>query len=154
MNDKGEQVVVRPAQKADLAAIHELVAELAQYEQAAHEFIASLEQYMRDFEAGFFRALIAECAGEVVGMMVWYKAYSTWKGRMIYLEDFVVRQQWRGSGVGKKLFAALIDEARALDCKLIKWQVLDWNESAIRFYEKVGAEIEKGWWNGKLFLNK
>ena len=146
------EVTVRAAAKADLPAIHALVAELAEYERAPHEFVATLTEYEDDFEAGFFEALVAEHEGEVVGMMVWYRAYSTWKGRMLYLEDFVVRAEWRRRGVGEKLWEALVAKARELDCKLIKWQVLDWNEPAIRFYEKIGAEIEKGWWNGKLFL--
>lgn len=146
------EVTVRAATKADLPAIHALVAELAEYERAPQEFVATLTEYENDFDAGFFDALVAEHEGEVVGMMVWYRAYSTWKGRMLYLEDFVVRAEWRRRGVGEKLWYALVEEARALGCKLIKWQVLDWNEPAIRFYEKIGAEIEKGWWNGKLFL--
>ncbi len=146
------EVTVRAAAKADLPAIHALVAELAEYERAPREFVATLTEYENDFEAGFFEALVAEHEGEVVGMMVWYRAYSTWKGRMLYLEDFVVRAEWRRRGVGEKLWEALVAKARELDCKLIKWQVLDWNEPAIRFYEKIGAEIEKGWWNGKLFL--
>ncbi len=146
------EVTVRPATKADLPAIHALVAELAEYERAPREFVATLTEYENDFDAGFFDALVAEHEGEVVGMMVWYRAYSTWKGRMLYLEDFVVRAEWRRRGVGEKLWDALVAKARALGCKLIKWQVLDWNEPAIRFYEKIGAEIEKGWWNGKLFL--
>lgn len=145
-------LIVRAATLSDLPAIHELVAELAVYERAPEEFVATLAEYERDFRAGFFNALVAESDGEIVGMMVWYRAYSTWKGRMIYLEDFVVRQSWRRRGVGERLFEALVEKARALGCKLIKWQVLDWNEPALRFYQKIGAEIEKGWWNGKLFL--
>lgn len=143
---------MREATRADLPAIHELVAELAEYEKAPQEFVATLTEYQRDFDAGFFEALVAEHAGQIVGMMVWYRAYSTWKGRMLYLEDFVVRADWRRRGVGEKLWEHLVAKARQLGCKLIKWQVLDWNEPAIRFYEKIGAEIEKGWWNGKLFL--
>ena len=90
--------------------------------------------------------------GQVAGMALYYLTFSTWKGRMLYLEDFVVRQQWRGNGLGQALFDAFLARARELDCRLVKWQVLDWNVDAIRFYERQQALIEREWYNGKLFL--
>ena len=78
--------------------------------------------------------------------------YSTWKGKMLYLEDFVVAQSHRRRGIGQLLFDAYKAEAIEKKAKLIKWQVLDWNEPAIAFYEKNGATIEKGWYNVKTFL--
>ena len=71
---------------------------------------------------------------------------------MLYLEDFVVSEQARGEGVGKKLFDALIEEAKKLGCVLMKWQVLEWNEPAINFYKKYKVEFDKEWWNCKLVL--
>ena len=76
--------------------------------------------------------------------------FSTWKGRMMYLEDFVVNPEYRGQGIGQQLFDSFIAEAKAQDCNLVKWQVLDWNEPAVRFYERNKATIEKEWWNGKI----
>lgn len=145
-------IYIRKGTAADLPAVHDLVRELAIYERAEAEFVATLDTYERDFAAGIFELLIAEQAGKVVGMMLFYLSYSTWKGRMLYLEDFVVRTSERRSGIGGMLFKALIERARLLECKLIKWQVLDWNEPAIQFYKKLGASIESDWYNGKLFL--
>lgn len=145
-------IQIRKATSTDLRAIHELVGELAIYENAEKEFVATLEQYTNDFQSGIFDALVACSDDQIVGMMLYYMAYSTWKGKMLFLEDFVVRSAWRQSGVGQLLFDALKKEAQNWGCKLIKWQVLDWNTPAIRFYEKNHATIEKDWWNGKYFL--
>jgi GNAT superfamily N-acetyltransferase len=71
---------------------------------------------------------------------------------MLYLEDFVINQNFRRYGLGQKLFDAFIMRAKELNCTLVKWQVLDWNIPALKFYEKNHAVIEKEWWNGKLIL--
>lgn len=145
-------IVIEPAQRSDLPAIHDLVRELAIYEKAEPEFIATIDDYYRDFDAGVFEAIVARVDGRVVGMCLFYLTYSTWKGRMLYLEDFVVLQDYRRYGLGQMLFDAFLDRARALECRLVKWQVLDWNEPALKFYLKNDALIEKDWWNGKIFL--
>jgi GNAT superfamily N-acetyltransferase len=144
---------IRFATRNDLPAVHALVGELAEFEQASEEFIADLACYERNFDEGVFEVLLAELDGEVAGMALYYLTFSTWKGRMLYLEDFVVRQQVRGNGVGQALFDAFVQRARELDCRLVKWQVLDWNVDAIRFYERQQALIEREWYNGKLFLD-
>lgn len=143
---------IRKATLADIPAIHDLVRELAIYEKAEEEFIASQEEYQRDFKADIFRCQVAEVDGQVVGMVLYYMTYSTWKGRMLYLEDFVVQEAFRQKGIGQQLFEAFLEDARHEGCRLVKWQVLDWNEPAIRFYEKNKAIIEKEWWNGKIFF--
>lgn len=145
-------ITIREAVKADLPAIHQLVRELAIYEKAEHEFTASIEDYYTDFEAGIFESYVAEVDGKVVGMTLYYMTYSTWKGRMLYLEDFVINEDYRRYGIGQQLFDVLQEVAKAKGCRLIKWQVLDWNTPAVKFYEKNEAVIEKDWWNGKLFL--
>ena len=146
-------MTIRPATPADLPQVHALVGELAEYERARDEFVATLEDYERDFAAGVFEVIVAEEEGTIAGMTLFYLTYSTWKGRMLYLEDFVVREAYRRSGIGQQLFDAFLGRARELDCRLVKWQVLDWNEPALRFYERNDAIIEKEWWNGKLFLD-
>ncbi len=145
---------IRLATEKDLPAIHALVRELAIYEKAEEEFTASLEDYLRDFRAGIFEALVAEVEGKVVGMALYYMTYSTWKGRMLYLEDFVVKEQMRAQGIGRELFGAFLAKAKEKDCRLVKWQVLDWNEPAIRFYKKFQTTFENNWLNGKIFLVK
>ncbi len=146
---------IRQGTAADLPAVHDLVRELAIYEKAEEAFVATLKDYQRDFAAGIFETIVIEHdeAG-VVGMALYYMTYSTWKGRMLYLEDFVVKNAYRRKGLGQLLFDAFLKEARRKECRLVKWQVLDWNEPAIRFYEKNRALIEKEWWNGKIFLSK
>lgn len=146
------QISIRKATPTDVPTIHSLVRELAIYERAEQEFEASLAEYERDFAAGIYDAFVAEAEGQVVGMALYYMAYSTWKGRMLYLEDFVVFQQYRRYGIGQLLFDAFLEEAQREGCRLVKWQVLDWNEPALKFYEKNQAIIEKEWWNGKIFL--
>lgn len=146
-------ITIRPAEKSDLLAIHDLVRELAVYERAEEEFTATIEDYERDFDDGVYRALVAEAAGQVVGMALYYLTYSTWKGKMMYLEDFVVREAYRRHGVGQLLFDKFLELSEAEGCRLVKWQVLDWNEPAIKFYEKNKATIERDWWNGKIFLS-
>lgn len=145
---------IRKANTADLQAIHDLVRELATYEKAEPEFVASLADYQADFEAGIYDAHVAEADGKVVGMALYYMTYSTWKGRMFYLEDFVVKEEYRGLGLGQQLFDAFLQEAKDRKCRLVKWQVLDWNEPAVRFYRRNNAVIEKEWWNGKIFLTE
>ena len=143
-----------------MPAIHALVHELAVYERAPEAHTATVEDYLRDFKAGIFESHVAVNMdkslgkqGEIVGMIFYYMAYSTWKGRMLYLEDFVVTENYRQYGVGQMLFETFLEIARQKECRLVKWQVLDWNEPAIKFYRKNEAIIENDWYNGKIFLN-
>lgn len=145
-------VTIRPATESDLPAIHALMYELAVYENAPEAVEATVEEYRADFQAGIFESLVAEIDGEVVGMTLFFMTYSSWKGKMLYLDDFVVTETHRRSGAGQLLFDAFLEEGRRRGCRLVKWQVLDWNEPALRFYAKNAAIIEKDWWNGKLFL--
>jgi len=145
-------MIIRKANEDDIPGIFALVKELAEYEKAPDAVITSEKVYLEDFRAGCFDAHVAEIHAEMVGVALYYPAYSTWKGKMLYLEDFVVKSEHRRDGIGQLLFEAFLVEARQRDCTLVKWQVLDWNEPAVRFYEKNEALIEREWWNGKLFL--
>jgi GNAT superfamily N-acetyltransferase len=147
-------MIIRKARQDDLPAILELVYELATYENARNQVVASLNDYKQGFDEALFDAFVAENSkAQIVGTCIYYLTWSTWKGKMFYLEDFVVREEQRQAGVGQQLFDATIAEAKKLDCALIKWQVLDWNIPAIKFYEKNRAIFEKDWWNGKLLLS-
>ncbi len=147
-------IKIRQATLSDIPVIFSLVEELALYEKAPEAVITSVEIYEKDFNAGIFEAIVAEKEGEIIGMALYYMAYSTWKGRMLYLEDFVVRESARRFGVGQLLFDAYLNVAKEKGATLVKWQVLDWNEPAVKFYEKNDAIIEKEWWNGKIFLTQ
>ncbi|MFZ4542975.1 MAG: GNAT family N-acetyltransferase [Saprospiraceae bacterium] len=143
---------IRKAERNDIPAIFALVKELAEYEKAPEAVITSEKIYLDDFTNAVFDAHVAELNGEIIGMALYYLAYSTWKGKMLYLEDFVVKSAHRRTGAGQLLFDAFLEEAKNRNCSMVKWQVLDWNEPAIRFYEKNNAIIESDWWNGKIFL--
>jgi GNAT superfamily N-acetyltransferase len=146
--------MVRPATSLDMPAVHALMYELAVYENAPEAVKASVEEYVRDFENGAFRCKVAEMDGKVVGMILYFMMYSSWKGRMLYLDDFMVTEAYRKHGVGQMLFDAFLEEARQEGVRLVKWQVLDWNTPALRFYEKNRAIIEKDWWNGKIIFEE
>lgn len=147
-----EKITIRPATEADLPAIHGLMYELAVYEKEPEAVFTTVEEYREDFRNGLFESHLAETDGRVVGMILFYMAYSSWKGKMLYLDDFVVTETYRRYGVGQLLFDAFVEEGRRRGCRLVKWQVLDWNEPALKFYGKNAAIIEKNWWNGKIFL--
>lgn len=147
------QVTIRKATEEDIPFVYELVRELAIYEKAENEFICPIEEYYQCFENGLIDCIVAVYDEEIVGMVLYYMNFSTWKGKMMYLEDFIVQDPFRGKGIGQMLFEAFLDESKRRDCKLVKWQVLDWNTPAIKFYEKNKAVIEREWWNGKIFLN-
>lgn len=146
------EIKIRMAALHDMEAVHQLVKELAIYEKEPQAFVAPLSAYQEDFKNGLFEVQVAEIKGQIIGMIFYYMAYSTWKGKMLYLEDFVVAQDWRGQGVGQMLFDRFLQTAQEKNCEMVKWQVLDWNEPAINFYEKNKATIEKGWYNVKIIF--
>ena len=131
-----------------------LVNELALFEKASEEVINTAEQMKMD---GFgnnplFKCIVAESDSGILGFALYYYRYSTWKGKCLYLEDFYVKEDFRNFGIGKELFETIIKTAKHDNCKRINWQVLDWNEPAIKFYEKYKAGFDKEWWNGYLEL--
>jgi GNAT superfamily N-acetyltransferase len=144
--------IIRVATEADLAAIFDLVLELADYENGLEKVTATLESYRDAFANGYFRALVATLDDEVVGIALYYKTFSTWKGRMMHLEDFVVREKYRRHGVGKLLFDAFLEKAHDARSVMCKWQVLHWNEPAINFYKKYDAVFDDEWVDVKLYF--
>lgn len=144
---------IRRGREADLPQVLALIQELAEYEKAPQEVTNTLEDMQRD---GFgpeaiFKFFVAEdVAGKIIGIALYYTAYSTWKGRMLFLEDLVVTEAARGTGLGKRLFEAVVAEARHTGAHRMKWQVLEWNEPAIGFYKKLGANLDPEWHNGNL----
>lgn len=144
------EILIRKAVSDDLQGIHELVKELAHYERAPGEVSASLELYQKNFRDGVFDCLVAERDGALVGIALYYLGFSTWKGKMMFLEDFIITKMHRRHGIGRLLFEAFLDECRTADVQLAKWQVLDWNAPAIQFYRKYDSKLEDGWLNVKV----
>lgn len=145
-------VQIRKGIESDLEGVLALIKELAVYEKAPQEVTISLEQLRED---GFgnrrlFEFIIAEFEGRVVGMAFYYFRYSTWKGKFLYLEDFVVSEAFRGKGVGAQLFDSVMQVSLSEACVGMTWQVLDWNEPALHFYKKYGAHLDGEWINGRL----
>ena len=83
----------------------------------------------------------------ILGISLYYMRYSTWKGLRLFLEDLIVTESARGKGIGKLLFDRTVEEAEILKVSGMMWQVLDWNETAIQFYKKYGADISGEWLN-------
>lgn len=146
------EITIRKANVNDMERVHHLVNELAIFENEPEAVKIDVQYYKNCFEEGIFQALVAEVGSKIIGVTIYYMTFSTWKGKMIYLEDFVVNSDFRNMGVGQKLWNALVQESKTQKSKLLKWQVLDWNKDAIRFYEKNGATIETEWWNGKIIF--
>ena len=95
-------LIIRKAEDKDLPFIHDLVRELAIFEKEEKEFTATLSMYENDFKENVFQSIVADLDGEIVGMVLYYLTYSTWKGKMMYLEDFVVKEKNRGKGTERK----------------------------------------------------
>ncbi len=142
------EINIRTAEYTDIPAIYKLVQGLAEYEKEPDAVTASLADYKASFKEGWWSSEVATLDQKIIGMTIFYRSYSTWKGKMMYLEDFYVDADHRRLGIGEKLFKSFIDLAKKEKCVLVKWQVLDWNEPALNFYHKMDAEIQKGWWNG------
>ena len=142
-------VTIRKAVKQDCKSLLDLVYELAVYEKAPEQVTVTLQHFE---ESGFGQhpvwwGFVAEENNVIIGFVLYYIRYSTWKGQRMYLEDFLVTEKARGKGVGKLLFDKLIEEAKEKKFNGIVWQVLDWNEPAINFYKKYNAKIENEWLN-------
>jgi len=143
-------IEIRKAEKKDCKRLMELIHQLAVYEKAPDEVIATLGHFE---ESGFGQnpvwwAFVADVDGIVHGFALYYIRYSTWKGQRMYLEDFLVSEELRGKGVGKLLMDKLLKEAKEKNFTGVAWQVLDWNEPAINFYKKYeGVNFDGGWLN-------
>jgi len=147
---------IRTAIASDCPRILELINELALYEKAPEEVTVDINHFI---EAGFgkspvWKAFVASVDDEIIGFALFYTRYSTWKGCRLYLEDFIVTEKMRGKGIGKVLFEKVIDEAKTGNYNGMVWQVLDWNEPAINFYNKYAAHLESGWLNAALSKNQ
>ena len=145
-------MIIRKAIATDIPAIHSLIRELAEYEQAPEEVIVT-ENDMLNYGFGsnpLFTCYVAEDQNQIIGMALYYIKYSTWKGPCVFLEDIIVTQSRRKEGIGKVLFDQVLNDCRKMNCKRMEWQVLDWNTPAIKFYEQYEPEVLKEWLNYRL----
>ncbi len=137
---------IRKASVEDVPLILSFIHELAEYERESGAVRATEEDLIRDgfSESPKFRVIIAEYDGNPAGVAFFFHHYSTWQGRQgLFLEDFFVRPKFRGKGAGKALMVHLAQIAIAENCYGMRWEVLDWNTTAIDVYLKLGARFRE-----------
>lgn len=138
---------IRKGEKKDIKAVLKLIQELATFEKEPDAVEVTITDLERD---GFgknplFYSFVAEVNDEIVGIALYYYRYSTWKGKTIHLEDLIVKEKMRGSGIGFALYSEIIAQGKRDNVRRIEWAVLDWNTPAIDFYKKSGAKVLDDW---------
>ncbi|WP_377269442.1 GNAT family N-acetyltransferase [Peterkaempfera sp. SMS 1(5)a] len=141
--------MIRPATAHDVPILHSMIRELAEYEQALHEALATEEQLHRTLfgeQPAVFAHIAEDDAGDPAGFALWFRNFSTWRGTHgIYLEDLYVRPHARGAGHGRALLSELARICTRSGYARLEWSVLNWNEPSIGFYKSLGAEPMDGW---------
>ena len=140
---------IRFATQSDMPKVLELIKELAVFEKEPDAVIVTEKDLI---EHGFGKnpCFVAEKEEEIVAIALIYFRFSTWKGKTVHLEDLIVKQELRGQGLGTLLLDEVIKYGYSQGVQRICWEVLDWNTSAINFYEKQGAKILKDWYLAQL----
>lgn len=138
---------IRKGEKKDMKAVLELIQELATFEKEPDAVVVTVADLERDGFGNYplFHTFIAEVEDEIVGIALYYYRYSTWKGKTIHLEDLIVKEKMRGSGLGFALYSKIIEQGKIDQVRRIEWAVLDWNTPAIDFYIKSGAKVLDDW---------
>ncbi len=140
-------MIIRKAVKEDMPQVLEFIQELATFEKEPDAVVVTVEDLVRDgfSENPLFYCFVAEIGIEIIGIAFYYYRYSTWKGKTIHLEDLIVKENKRGSGAGFALYSEIIQQGKRDNVRRIEWNVLDWNTTAIEFYEKTGAKVLNDW---------
>ena len=137
---------IRKATEEDFPSVLSLIKELAAFEKSPEKVTNTVDQ-MRQ-EKDLFKCFVAEQeTGEIIGMALYFFAYFTWVGKSLYLEDIYIKEPFRKHKIGTALLRKVFEVAREEECKRVRWQVLNWNLSAIQMYKKTGAEIDDEWFN-------
>ncbi len=138
---------IRKARIEDMEQVLNLVQELADFEKEPDAVEVTKDDLVKDGfgEQKMFQCFVAETEKGIVGIALVYPRYSTWKGPVIHLEDLIVSENMRGTGLGTALLDQVVKYGAELGVKRISWEVLDWNEPAIDFYEKKGANVLRDW---------
>ncbi len=137
---------IRKATTSDFPQVLELIKQLAEFEKATHKVTNTVEQMIEEQDS-FFGFVAENEQNEIVGIALCFEAYSTWVGKYLFLEDLIVNEKYRGQGIGGNLIKEVFRTAKKAGYKRVRWQVLNWNSKAIEFYEKIGADIDKEWYN-------
>ena len=151
-----EDIIIRKAEPNDFVQVYALIKELAVFENEPDEPSNSLKKFVDEGTSKNpkFQILVADADGIITGIALYYYGYSSWKGSMLYLDDLVVKENFRKHGIGKRLLDELISIAKEERINQLRWHVLDWNENAINFYKKYPVTFDKSWVTVKLDMNK
>ncbi|HKJ49659.1 MAG TPA: GNAT family N-acetyltransferase [Christiangramia sp.] len=141
------EINIRDARKEDMSDVLELINELAVFEKEPEAVIIDENDLIRDGfgENPSFKCFVAEADGKIEGMALVYFRYSTWKGKTVHLEDLIVREKFRGKGLGSALYTEVIKYAAHEKVKRTEWVVLNWNKDAADFYRRSGADVMEDW---------
>ena len=139
--------IIRKGGEEDMPSVLSLITELAIFENEPDAVKITVKDLT---ENGFkehpaFRTFVAEVAGNIVGMALFYNRFSTWEGKSIHLEDLVVKKEFRGTGIGKALYTKVLEYAYKNNANRAEWVVLDWNKVAADFYVGTGAKMLEDW---------
>jgi len=139
--------VIREAEEKDMAQVLGLIRELAVFENEENAVEVTVEDLKRHGfgDTKLFHCFVAESTEGILGIALLFHRYSTWKGPIIHLEDLIVSEKARGQGLGSALLHEVVAYGHALGARRINWEVLDWNEPAIKFYESKGAKVMRDW---------
>lgn len=145
-------ITIRKAEKSDLPQAYQLICELALFEKAPQEVTLTLEQFEKDgfginplYYLNVAEITLPDDSKEIAGMALFFFSYSTWKGKIVYLDDVIVTERHRSRGIGKLLIDSVFRFAKEHQAKQVRWHVLDWNTPAINFYQQLGMSLEPEW---------
>ncbi len=137
----------------DFPELLSLFSEFAEFEKTPEKMTNTLEQMEKESE--YIKGFVAVNDQDVIlGYTTYFFSYHTWVGKSMYMDDLYVRPECRGNSIGTSLIKSVIDKAKAENCNRLRWQVSDWNQPAIEFYEKLGASIDGVELNCDLNLKK
>ena len=139
--------IIREGLKEDMNSVFELIVELAVFEKLPNEVGITVEDLIRDgfSDAPKFKTFVAVEDNKIIGTALFYERYSTWKGRVLHLEDLIVTKEKRGSGAGIALYKSVLKYGYDFGAKRVVWDVLSWNKNAIDFYKNTGATVLDDW---------
>ena len=134
-------ITIRTVATNEFDQIHQLIMELAVFEKESEAVTNTPSRLLKDYQQGLFKCQVALVGSLLVGMALYYDGYSSWAGKMLYLDDLYVKPDYRGQKIGSLLVNKIFEIAKNEDYQKVRWQVLDWNSPAIDFYHKCGALI-------------
>ncbi|MFV8225520.1 GNAT family N-acetyltransferase [Christiangramia aquimixticola] len=140
------EYTIREARREDMKEVLELIKELAAHENHLDDVDVDVSDLEKEgFDHENFKCFVADVEGKIEGMALVYFRFSTWKGRTVHLEDLIVRESMRGTGLGGALYQQVVKYGHENGVKRIEWVVSEGNKNAIEFYENTGAQIKESW---------